>query len=359
MGSSAGFNAMKMYNAALKLHEMFDYSVAVLRGLPRDPNETKQNGNKSKLEIFNAFRNSDIQILICCAVDCCGMNLDEKVSLIITNDEQDSNDDPTLSAICKNGSIVSLLPGYGVNSTREEQLQLFQERNVAIHETTKCLTDLWALPDSDRDKGVKLLNKIFSNILNNPNDLKFRDLNFSKIRAKLDKCRPAFYLLFVAGFNQSSDDSRLQWQNTKITMPLLIAAYNGLQAKLRGEDVSESHEYGAIVDPEQTQLITDREMNLKRAKKAKKMEAKQLQSDIDKITKMEENESKQNDKNENEVDDDEEMKKAMKMSMTEDENADTSNNKQSEDGSGDVDMSDATNPNKSDVREQLKDAGLN
>merc|ERR1712228_793517 len=54
-----------------------------------------------------------------------------------------------------------------------------------------------------------------------------------------------------------------------------------------------------------------------------------------------------------------EMKKAMKMSMTEDENADTSNNKQSEDGSGDVDMSDATNPNKSDVREQLKDAGLN
>merc|ERR1712048_950287 len=152
---------------------------------------------------------------------------------------------------------------------------------------TKRLTDLWALPDADRDRGVKLCNKIFSNILNNPNDMKFRDLNFSKIRAKLDKCRPAFYLLFVAGFNQSPDGSRLQWQNTTVTMPMLIKTNNGLQAKISGKDVVESAEYGAIVDPTQTDLIKDRDMNLKRAKKAKEKEAKQLQAAIEKSAKME------------------------------------------------------------------------
>ena len=234
---------------------------------------------------------------------------------------------------------------------------------------TKRLTDLWALPDADRDKGVKLLNKIFTNILNNPNELKFRDLNFSKIRAKLDKCRPAFYILFVAGFNQSPDGSRLQWQNTTITMPKLIEANNGLQAKLRGESVTESHEYGAIVNPDETSLITEREMNLKRAKKAKKMEQKQLENDIKQIAKMEQQKEENNDANDNneDEDEDEEMKKAMKMSMNEDddENEDNSNKKDEEDG--DVNMADkatksatkSPSSEKGDVREQLKDAGLN
>merc|ERR1712129_618666 len=75
--------------------------------------------------------------------------------------------------------------------------------------------------------------------------------------------------------------------NTTLTMPMLINANKGLQAKIKGEYVIESSEYGAIVDPTQTALIHDRDMNLKRAKKAKQKEAKQLQAAIDQSKKME------------------------------------------------------------------------
>ena len=126
---------------------------------------------------------------------------------------------------------------------------------------------------------MKLLNKIFANILNNPNDQKFRDLNFTKIRAKLDKCRPALYVLFCAGFNQSVDGQRLQWQNNKITFKKLSQANVGLQAKIQGLDVPDMNEYGAIVDPSQTNIIKDRNMNIHRKKKEKqKLEKAQKQS---------------------------------------------------------------------------------
>merc|ERR1712129_70608 len=110
--------------------------------------------------------------------------------------------------------------------------------------------------------------------------------------------------------------------NTTLIMPMLINANKGLQAKIKGEDVIESSEYGAIVDPTQTALIHDRDMNLKRAKKAKQKEAKQLQAAIDQSKKMEaqpqqSNETFANDELEDKMNCDEtdEMKKAMAMSM--------------------------------------------
>lgn len=118
-----------------------------------------------------------------------------------------------------------------------------------MSDVAKRLTDLWEIEESEREKGIKLLQKIYGNILANPNDPKFRDLNFSKIRKKLDKCRPAFYLLFTAGFSQSVDGQRLQWQNNNINIKSLQTASNGLNAKIKGEEIDDGEEYGNIVAP--------------------------------------------------------------------------------------------------------------
>lgn len=116
-------------------------------------------------------------------------------------------------------------------------------------DVAKRLTDLWEIEESERQKGIKLLQKVYGNILANPADPKFRDLNFSKIRKKLDRCRPAFYLLFTAGFAQSVDGQRLQWQNNKITIKQLTTASNALAAKIKGEDIDDGTEFGAITAP--------------------------------------------------------------------------------------------------------------
>jgi len=112
----------------------------------------------------------------------------------------------------------------------------------------KRLTALWEIEESEREKGIKLLTKVYSNILANPSDPKFRDLNFSKIRKKLDQCRPAFYLLFTAGFSQSVDGTRLQWPNNQITRKLIEKASKGLEDKIAGREL-DGEDYGAIRDP--------------------------------------------------------------------------------------------------------------
>ena len=243
-----------------------------------------------------------------------------------------------------------------------------------MSDLAKRLTDLWEIPEEDRNKGIKLLSKIYNNILNNPNDPKFRDLNFSKIRKKLDKCRPAFYLLFTAGFSQSVDGTRLQWQNNKITQKLLSDANAGLIAKINGEDVDDSGEYGAIVDPSNTSIMKDRDMMVKRKKKEKKKEEAQLQKDLQKIEQMETDNTNTN-TNDNDNDggdagdvDDEEMQKAMKMSMEQDnDNDDNANNEDKDkdkEATGDNDGDDVAmedkdkNKDSKDVSDQLKDAGL-
>eukprot|EP01083_Nonionella_stella_P187795 690912_1 len=206
---------------------------------------------------------------------------------------------------------------------------------LAASDLIPQLDKLWAIPESEREKGIKLLNKIYSNILNNPSNPKFRDLNFSKIRAKLDKCRPAFYLLFTAGFTQNMDGTRLQWENNQITMKKLQNANTALQAQIKGEDLdSIGNEYGNVINPDQTSLITNRNMNIHRAKKEKQKleqlqkeaEAQQLKDDVERIETME------TDNNEDGVDDDE-MRKAMAMSMDNEDGKDTAN---------DVNMTDKT-----------------
>ena len=91
------------------------------------------------------------------------------------------------------------------------------------------LQDLWELPIKDRDDGINLLCKIFNNISNNPNESKYRDLNFIKIHKKFEKCKPAFNLLFIAGFKKSKNGERLQLHNDSNTLKIFESTNNSFQ----------------------------------------------------------------------------------------------------------------------------------
>ena len=79
---------------------------------------------------------------------------------------------------------------------------------------------LWDVDESDRQKAITLLQKIFAKILSDPSNPKFRDLNFAKIGKKFDRCQPALILLFDAGFTLSEDGDRLQWKLNEILRKL-------------------------------------------------------------------------------------------------------------------------------------------
>lgn len=93
------------------------------------------------------------------------------------------------------------------------------------------LKELWDVNESDRQKGIKLWQKICSNILTDPLNPKYRDLNFAKIGKELDTCQPALILLFDAGFALSADGHRLQWDLNKMNLVKIGAVQEGLIAK--------------------------------------------------------------------------------------------------------------------------------
>ena len=85
--------------------------------------------------------------------------------------------------------------------------------------------------ESDRIKAVKLLLKIFTNILNHPTQLhKYGNLKFDKIGGKLSNCRPALKLLALSGFQLSETETRLIWLNTDENMVTLKHIKNVLSS---------------------------------------------------------------------------------------------------------------------------------
>jgi len=203
------------------------------------------------------------------------------------------------------------------------------------------LTALWEIDESEREKGIKLLQKVYGNILANPNDPKFRDLNFSKIRKKLDQCRPAFYLLFTAGFSQSVDGQRLQWQYNKNTIKQLQIASNALNAKLKGEDIDDGTEYGGIVAP---QIAVDDQFTKKKEKE------KELKAAA--AAEAAENEP-------DAVDPESNSNEAPPDAADPDTNMKSGDPKGDDGGDGDVEMKeDDANGGGDDVANELADAGL-
>ena len=83
----------------------------------------------------------------------------------------------------------------------------------------------------DRDKAIKLLLKIFENIIKNSTQLnKYGHLNFKKISQKLSKCEPALDLLILSGFQKKG--KRLIWTNTDGNIMLLSYIQNDLRSMI-------------------------------------------------------------------------------------------------------------------------------
>jgi len=93
------------------------------------------------------------------------------------------------------------------------------------------LKEIWAIPEEARQPCVDLLVQILTNVINNPNEPKYQSMNFSKIRVKFKPCPSALYYLFDAGFSQSFDGSRLEFQPSSWSM--LEKAWQALDHKIK------------------------------------------------------------------------------------------------------------------------------
>eukprot|EP01084_Bolivina_argentea_P050697 93237_1 len=58
-------------------------------------------------------------------------------------------------------------------------------------------------------KEIRLLHKILCNVLDNPNNKKYKDLNLLKISEKFANCETCIELLYASGFTKSKDSKRL------------------------------------------------------------------------------------------------------------------------------------------------------
>eukprot|EP01084_Bolivina_argentea_P096800 174020_1 len=94
---------------------------------------------------------------------------------------------------------------------------------------TQLLSDLGQIESIERDKAIKLLTKIFNNILSYPSEQKYGDLNFKRICIKFEKCTPAINILNHVGFKQSNDKKRLKWINNNDNLNVLKNVIHALQ----------------------------------------------------------------------------------------------------------------------------------
>eukprot|EP01084_Bolivina_argentea_P091721 165084_1 len=97
------------------------------------------------------------------------------------------------------------------------------------------LLNLWQIDTTAREKSIKLLSKIFNNILSNPKDQKYGNLNLQKLQSKFKKCPPAMDLLYEAGFKPSQDTTRLLWIYNDNNYNLLKNVIFSLEHKINEE----------------------------------------------------------------------------------------------------------------------------
>jgi len=84
------------------------------------------------------------------------------------------------------------------------------EFKTKLEEGTKQINLLWKCNKEDRDKAVKLLQKIFGNILKNPNNPKYHSISFAAMMKRFKNSRPGLHILFAAGFSQTVDGTKIQ-----------------------------------------------------------------------------------------------------------------------------------------------------
>ena len=78
-----------------------------------------------------------------------------------------------------------------------------------------CITLIYELPQKKRDKGIKLFVYISSNIINNPNEPKWRFLYYDKIYIKFMKCDEFIQLLLFSGFKLITKPKKILKFNNK------------------------------------------------------------------------------------------------------------------------------------------------
>lgn len=84
------------------------------------------------------------------------------------------------------------------------------EFKTKLEEGAKQINLLWKCNKEDKDRAVKLLLKIFGNILKDPNNTKFHSISFSAMMKRFKNARPGLHILFAAGFSQTVDGAKIQ-----------------------------------------------------------------------------------------------------------------------------------------------------
>ena len=99
------------------------------------------------------------------------------------------------------------------------------------------LQGLRNVDDPERQEGIKCLQQISSNILSDPSNPKFRDLNHAEIGKKLEGCQHALLLLFDVGFILSENDQRLQLKADDLSINNIQHLQDALEAENAGNTV--------------------------------------------------------------------------------------------------------------------------
>ena len=102
---------------------------------------------------------------------------------------------------------------------------------LTMEKIEEHLKDLRDVDEPKRQAGIQYLEQICNNILSDPSNPKFRDLDHSEIEKKLDQCQPALLLLFDVGFIRSEDNQRLRLESDDIIINNIQKLKDALEAE--------------------------------------------------------------------------------------------------------------------------------
>eukprot|EP01084_Bolivina_argentea_P167164 290179_1 len=101
---------------------------------------------------------------------------------------------------------------------------------MAADSAELCISKICELTVQQRAKEIRLITKIFSNLINNRNEERYKNLNFEKISKKLQSSNLFIDLLLIGGFVISPNQQRLYFDDSK--MNDLLDINKLLQSKL-------------------------------------------------------------------------------------------------------------------------------
>eukprot|EP01083_Nonionella_stella_P227431 806917_1 len=95
--------------------------------------------------------------------------------------------------------------------------------------------DIWQQSKYRREKSLKLLQKIYKNIKNKPNDAKYRKLNMSKILSKQDILPQVRQILLCSGFIPNNNGIHVDLNDNNLN--LCIAVGDMIAERINDEQI--------------------------------------------------------------------------------------------------------------------------